>query len=68
MGPSAAEKQTFAALALAELRNCRRKELRIENRPRLMGLRSADMDTSELAGGTLDQLLEAAEDDCWPNN
>ncbi len=35
-------------------------------RPVIAG--TATVYTDELAGSTLDQLLEAAEDDCWPNN
>lgn len=29
---------------------------------------SATVYTHQLAGATFDELLEAAEDDCWPNN
>lgn len=29
---------------------------------------SATVYTDQLAGATLDELLEAAEDDCWPNS
>ena len=35
-------------------------------RPAIAGDRTVY--TSELAGATLDELLDAAEDDCWPNN
>lgn len=35
-------------------------------RPAIAG--TATVYTDQLAGATLDELLEAAEDDCWPNN
>lgn len=35
-------------------------------RPAIAGDRTVY--TSELAGATLDDLLDAAEDDCWPSN
>lgn len=35
-------------------------------RPAIAGTRTVY--TDQLAGATLDELLEAADDDCWPNN
>lgn len=38
----------------------------MHSRPAAAGNRTVY--TDQLAGSTLDELLEAADDDCWPNN